>query len=93
MAIVSGSRYENSIVDYFKKEENGNTYPIVFYSFDSLTNVSFSLHTFIEGETLQGLSNQYYNRPDLWWAIAEYNPEITDLINIPAGTELRIPNA
>jgi hypothetical protein len=93
MAIVSGSRYENSIVDYFKKEENGNTYPIVFYSFDSLTNVSFSLHTFIEGETLQGLSNQYYNRPDLWWAIAEYNPEITDFINIPAGTELRIPNA
>lgn len=93
MAIVSGSRYETSIVDYFKKDENGATYPIVFYAFDSLSNISFSTHTFIEGETLQGLSSQYYGRPNLWWVIAEYNPELTDFINIPSGTEIRIPNA
>jgi hypothetical protein len=92
MAIRAGSRYEKSIVDYFKKTENGITYPIVFYSADNLTSIKFILHTFTKGETLTGLSWRYFNRPDVWWVIAEYNPEITDFVNIAGGTVLRIPN-
>lgn len=92
MAITSGSRYEDSVVDYFRKVENGTEYPIVFYSFDSLTDVSFFYHTYRTGETLQGLSQQYFKTPMLWWAIAEYNPEVTDLLHIEDGTLLRIPS-
>lgn len=92
MAIVNGSRYETSTVDYFRKVEFGTTYPIVFYKFDDLSNITFVLHTFNQGENLQSLAMTYFRRPDLWWTIAEYNPEVTDFFNITPGTVLRIPN-
>ena len=92
MAITAGSRYENSIVDYFRKKEGGVTYPVVLYSFDSLSDISFFYHTYRTGETLQGISQQYFKTPTLWWAIAEYNPEITDFFHIAHGTSIRIPS-
>lgn len=91
MAINQGSRYEKSTVDYLSKTPYGSANPIVFYKFDTMENTSYSYHMYVKGETLYGLSNRYYNRPDLWWVITEYNPEIVDFFSIPAGTPLRIP--
>ena len=93
MAIHANSRYENSMVDYFRKKEYGITYPVVFYEFDDLTDVDFYYHTYRTGETLQGISQKYFKSPALWWTIAEYNPEITDIIHIKDGTVLRVPSA
>lgn len=92
MAIRAGSRYETSVVDFFRKTQNGKTYPVVFYKFDNLNAVKFTIHTYVVGETLTGLSWRYYHRPDLWWVIAEYNPEVVDFVHIPGGTLLRIPS-
>jgi len=93
MAIVSGSRYEESVVDYFKKEQYGASLPVVVYSFDTLQGAKFFIHYYSVGETLQGLAQKYLRNPALWWTIAEYNPEIVDYLNIPINTELRIPHA
>lgn len=93
MAIHSGSRYENSIVDYFTKVENGTPYPVVLYKFEDLSDAKFYYHTYQTGETLHGLSQKYFKTPVLWWTIPEYNPEVTDIFNIPNGTLLRIPSA
>jgi hypothetical protein len=92
MAINNGSRYQDSIVDYFRKEEYGTTYPVVFYQFDTLNNINYFIHNYIQGETLHGLAQKYFGRPDVWWIIAEYNPEVTDFLNISPGALLRIPN-
>jgi hypothetical protein len=92
MAIRAGSRYETSVVDYFRKTPNGTTYPVVLYKFDDLTSVRFTIHTYVVGETLTSLSYRYYQRPDLWWVIAEYNPEVTDFVHLSGGTLLRIPS-
>jgi hypothetical protein len=92
MAIHSGSRYENSVVDYFRKQEGDVTYPIVFYTFDSLADVSFFYHSYRTGETLHGISQTYFRSPALWWAIAEYNPEVVDFLHIADGTQIRIPH-
>jgi hypothetical protein len=92
MAIINGSRYENSVVDYFHKTEYGGSYPVVIYTFDSLSDVSFFYHTYFTGETLHAISQKYFRTPNLWWAIAEYNPEVTDFLHIPNGTLLRIPH-
>jgi hypothetical protein len=92
MSIHANSRYEKSTVDYFRKKENGKTYPIVFYQLDDLTNISFYIHTYTTGETLEGLATRYLKSPSLWWAIAEYNPEIVDFLHLEDGTEMRIPN-
>lgn len=91
MAIQSGSRYQLSVVDYIQKVEDGPISAIVFYAADDLTNVRYNLHTYVEGETLHKLSWLYYGTPSLWWAILEYNPEITDFFNIAPGTVIRIP--
>jgi hypothetical protein len=93
MAIISGSRYEESVVDYFKKDEYGSQLPVVIYSFDKLENAKFFIHYYTTGETLQGLAQRYLRNPALWWTIAEYNPEITDYLNIPINAGLRIPHA
>jgi hypothetical protein len=93
MAINSGSRYESSVVDYFRKEEDGTTYPVVRYEFDDLSEASFFYHTYQTGETLHALSQRYFHTPSLWWTIAEYNPEVIDITRIPNNTSLRIPSA
>jgi len=93
MAINSGSRYEDSVVDYLQKKKGGVAYPVVFYAFDDLANASFFYHIYKTGETLHSLSQIYFKTPSLWWAIMEYNPEVTDILHIPNNTQLRIPHA
>ena len=91
--IKENSRYYLSDVDHVAFEDGGAKNPIVLYNFDDLSNVSYSIHTYIDGERLDQIAARYYNnRCDLWWFIAEYNPEVRDFFNIPAGTLLRIPN-
>jgi nucleoid-associated protein YgaU len=90
MAIKLTSRYNYSKVDYFRKTDKTSATPIVFYSSDDLSQASFLYHTYA-GESLHQLSWRYYNRPDLWWAIVEYNPEITDFFNIRPGRKIRVP--
>lgn len=92
MTIYRGSRYEYSTVDYFSTTVNGTDEPVVFYNFSDLGYVRYWQHTYVEGERLDQIAYKYYQRPQYWWIIPEYNPEITDLNNIPAGTVLRIPN-
>jgi len=92
MAINPQSRYYTSNVGYVQKEADGPFTPIVFYRPDSLLKINYVEHIYKEGERLESIANKYFNRPDLWWAIAEYNPQIKDFFNIDAGTVLRIPN-
>jgi hypothetical protein len=90
--IYTSSRYYNQTVDYISLEEGGDVRPIVFYQFDDLHDKNYGIYTFAQGDRLDRLSFQFFNRPDMWWAIAEYNPEIQDIFNIKPGTLLRIPN-
>lgn len=92
MSIYKGSRYEYSTIDFFKTKVDGNNNPVVFYSFSTLGLTQYWEHTYVEGETLESIAYKYYKRPELWWYIPEYNPELTDFLNIKAGTSLRVPN-
>ncbi len=42
-----------------------------------------------EGDRLDNLAFQHYGNPALWWFIARANGLVT--MNVPAGTQLRIP--
>lgn len=92
MAIFSTSRYYNSVVDYISAENDGAPTAIVFYKPEDLSEAKFITHVYVEGETLHQLSWRYFDRPDFWWAIIEYNPEIVDFFNIAPGTVIRIPS-
>ena len=46
------------------------------------------------GDTLDLLSDQFYNTIDYWWIIANANPNVIrrDSYNIKPGIEIRIPS-
>lgn len=91
--IKENSRYYSSTVDYVAFSSGTEKNPIVIYDFDNISNSTYILHTYITGQRLDQIASMYYSgRSDLWWVIAEYNPEIKDFFNIPSGTLLRIPN-
>ena len=90
--IYQTSRYYNQLIDYISFYEEGDNFPIVFYEFDNPGTVTWAEHTYSAGERLEQLSQKYYNRPDFWWIIPEYNPNIEDFNNITPGSILRIPH-
>ena len=93
MSIVKGSRYEYSTVDYFATNKTQDVEnPVVFYEFSNLGYVKFWTHKYVEGERLDQIAFKYYKKPEYWWIIPEYNPEVQDFTNIAPGTVLRIPN-
>lgn len=89
--IYQNSRYYNQLIDYISFTPEGDSFPIVFYEFDNQSTLSWWEHMYAEGERLDQIANLYYQRPEFWWIIPEYNPQIVDFLNIPAGTILRIP--
>jgi len=90
--IYISSRYYNQTIDYVQLEENGDIKPIVFYQFDDLSGKNYTVYTVVQGDRLDRLSYKFFGRPDLWWAIVEYNPELQNFINLAPGTVLRVPN-
>jgi len=89
--IYQTSRYYTQLIDYLAFSPDGDSYPIVFYQFDDPTTISWWEHVYVEGERLEQIANTYYQRPELWWLIAEYNPQIVDFLNIVPGTTLKVP--
>lgn len=90
--IYISSRYYNSTIDYLQLEYGSDIKPIVFYSFDDLYNKKYTTYTIAQGDRLDQLSYKFFGRPDMWWAIVEYNPEVQDFINLTPGITIRIPN-
>jgi hypothetical protein len=89
--IYQNSRYYNQLIDYISLAENSDELPIVFYAFDDPGVTTWQEHIYTQGERLDQIAFKYYTRCDYWWIIPEYNPEVEDFSNIPAGTILRIP--
>jgi hypothetical protein len=91
MSIKKGSRYEFSTVDFLSIYADNRLSPVVFYDFPGETLLNYYEHVYVRGERLDQISQKYYNKPNLWWLITDYNPQITDILNIPAGTMLKVP--
>jgi hypothetical protein len=92
MAIFKGSRYEYSTIDYFTTKVGAPAKPYVMYQFSNLGLTKYWEHVYTYGERLDQIAFKYYSRPELWWLIPEYNPQVIDINNIDPGTVLRIPN-
>ena len=49
------------------------------------------LHILKQGERLDNLAQKYYNDPTISWVIMCANPEWDHELEIPFGTEVRVP--
>ena len=92
MTIYKGSRYEYSVIDYVSTTSTTPEEPIVFYTFSDIGTITYYTHTYVSGERLDQIADKYYNNPEYWWVIPEFNPEVLDFTDIKPGTLLRIPN-
>lgn len=85
------SRYYDSVVDYFTTTVDGENAPVMFYDFSDLGTLSYVNYLWKEGDRLDALAAQYFSFPTRWWVIAEFNPKISDWLNVTPGTIIRIP--
>lgn len=95
MTIYSGSRYEFEPLDRVTDADgaqNLTVFPRSLAAKYSAVPFRFSQHVVIEGERLEHLAFNAYGRAELWWLIADANPEVfhpeDDLV---PGMLLRIP--
>lgn len=91
MSIYKSSRYYYAPINYISLKEDGASNPVVSYDFPSGGLYTFLFHTVVEGERLDQIANQYYERSGMWWKIIEVNQHVSDPLNIKPGTVLRIP--
>lgn len=92
MTIYIGSRYEDSVVDFFSTNQPDNVAPVVFFQFPSIGQLEYVEYVWKLGDRLDNISNKFYRTPENWWVIAAYNPEVINPMDIAVGTRLRIPN-
>jgi phage tail protein X len=53
--------------------------------------VAYTNYLVRDGERIDQLAFRFLGVVDLWWMIADANPEIQDWLVLPRGTLLRIP--
>lgn len=88
--IYLGSRYEDADIAYVLDGRVGTTRATAFRSpVEVETDVRYWFWR--EEDRIDVIATRYYGEPDLWWRIADANPEILDPLNIPIGTKIRIP--
>ena len=85
------SRYYDATVDYFTPLETGENLPVVFYDFSYLGQVDYVDYKWQQGDRIDSLATKFFLFPTRWWIIAEFNPKITDWLNVAPGTNIRIP--
>ena len=93
MTIYIGSRYENSTVDFIAPQNAQEAAPVVFYSFPATSTIyQYSEYLWKSGDRLESVAAKFYGYPELWWIIAQANPQVYDHLDIKAGSVLRIPH-
>lgn len=92
MPIFVGSRYENCAVDRVLGPD-GVLRPTAFPPDMPSVPQDFLTYVVIDGDRIDQVAARVYGRPDLWWVIAQANPEQMLPDPLTPGTVLRIPNA
>jgi len=85
------SRYYDATVDYFATKPNGENAPVLLYDFSEFGALNYIDYEWKNGDRLDNLATKFFLFPTRWWIIAEFNPKISDWLNVPAGTNIRIP--
>lgn len=92
MTVFEGSRYEyNDIVRIVGPD--GRARPtIALAENNSKPLFQFAWYTVKDGDRIDIIAARFLGEADLWWMLADYNPEWLYYDYLPPGTLLRIPN-
>lgn len=93
MSIYVGSRYEADEIDRVETPSGEWVATIIHTRTPEVQVFGYSLHVVQYGDRLDTLAAQHFGDPELFWVIANANPEVFYPDQIPVGTVLRIPDA
>ena len=86
------SRYFDGPLAQIENKTKSGTYDIAVYrKFPKTYSVKYIDYTWIEGDTLSKIAEEYLYNPELWWQIMEINPSITDPFSISPGDVIKVP--
>ena len=81
------SRY-NSFPYYYNTKDDKYMYGLTAY----LDNTTiYSIHTVVQGDTLDNLALYYYNNPTYYWVICSFNHITNPYMKLKEGQKLKIP--
>lgn len=90
MSIYYGSRYERATLTTVPDIRRGNTLTTLRTSVS--TGSPAQAVVVRDGDRLDQIATTYLHDSELWWAIADLNPQVFDADPMPAGTVLWIPD-
>lgn len=89
--IFSDSRYaDGTLITAFDSRKSN--YAVGVLRQFPTESTSFYYYTWSAADRIDLIALNLLGDVDLWWRIMDFNPEINDPINIPAGTVIRIPS-
>lgn len=91
--IFEGSRYETANVVPVAGTDGVIRQTITDAHALPTTTFQFSYYTVKEGDRIDVLAQRFLGDAELWWVIADCNPQWLYYDNLPPNTILRIPNA
>lgn len=94
MTIYSGSRYQGQTQAMANDAHRQASFMTIFPDPPVLPiyrGQAFNYYTVVDGDRFDLLANRFLGRPDLWWMIADMNPEISYPDQLPAGQIIRVP--
>lgn len=92
MPIAADSRYTTATITTAQGPD-GETRQEMRPAFPRSRIISFTYYRVIDQDRVDLIANAFYGRGDLWWIIADANPEILDWMDLPPGLIIRVPSA
>lgn len=93
MAIFEGSRYQSAAIEWATDAE-GVARPTIYSMISGGVSVArYTTYVTQPGDRYDLLAYQIFGDPQLWWMIANLNPEYLYPDEIPDGTAIRLPRA
>lgn len=92
MAIANDSRYVTATIttsigaDEETRQEMRPAFP-------KARIISYTYYRVVEADRVDTIARDFYGNAQLWWMIADGNPEIIDWFELDPGTIIRVPNA
>jgi hypothetical protein len=93
MTISVFSRYADNTVIPIADRNNVSRPTIIITPPTQPLTYNIAVHVWSDGDQIDYLSFSAYGDETQWWRIANVNPEILFWDSVPAGTQIRVPNA
>lgn len=90
--ITADSRYVTATVTTGVGPD-GETRQEMRPAFPRARTLAYTYYRVVDGDRIDTIADDFFARADLWWMIADANPEILDWLTLRPGEVIRVPNA